>query len=474
MQLSKNEPVVFRPQPGPQERFLASPADIVVFGGQAGGGKTFAALIDHARWINVPDYSGIILRREAVDLEGGGSIWDASRKMFGPMGGRPREGKYMDWRWPNGAVIEFGSAQYEKDVESYQGRELAVITLEEATHFTEYQFWYLLSRNRSTCGVKPYMRLTCNPDPDSFIAKLIDWWIGGDGYPMPERDGAIRWIARGTDDELLAASSAAELLDEYPHLEPKDPKSLTFIRSTLEDNPALNGSDPEYRSRLRLLPKVERERLLGGNWRIRASKGDYFPSHNWQYIEAIPSGWQIAWTVRGWDLAASAPSRKYPDPDWTRGVRLSQTRCGKLIVEDMRSVRAGPAQVEELIRNTADEDGKRVTVGLWQDPAAAGKAHGHHLVVALSGHKVELVPTSQNKIGFAKPVTSQQAVRNIYLLRGPWNEDLVSEAERFPLGGHDDAVDALSLAFHVGHEIRRPLPPRQPKRQGPFARVGGL
>src|SRR5690606_1020287 len=122
----KIERLEFRPQPGPQERYLASPADIVVFGGQAGGGKTYAALLDHARWITVPSYSGLILRRKAVDLTGGGSIWDASRKLYKPMGGRPREGQYMDWRWPNGATIEFGSAQHEKDIEGYQGREIAV------------------------------------------------------------------------------------------------------------------------------------------------------------------------------------------------------------------------------------------------------------------------------------------------------------------------------------------------------------
>ncbi len=65
--------------------------------------------------------------------------------------------------------------EHEKNCYDWQGTEIAYLGFDELTHFTEKQFYYLLSRNRSVSGVKPYVRATCNPDADSWVAKLIDW-----------------------------------------------------------------------------------------------------------------------------------------------------------------------------------------------------------------------------------------------------------------------------------------------------------
>jgi len=103
------------------------------------------------------------------------------------------------------------------------------IGFDELTHFTKKQFFYLLSRNRSTCGVRPYIRATCNPDPDSWVKELIEWRVDPEtGYIIKERDGVIRYftvdnsnIVRGDtreevvkklDDESL---SMHELLKTY-------------------------------------------------------------------------------------------------------------------------------------------------------------------------------------------------------------------------------------------------------------------
>nr|WP_234841454.1 terminase family protein [Sinorhizobium meliloti] len=65
------------------------------------------------------------------------------------------------------------------------------------THFSAKQFWYMVSRNRSMSGVRPYTRATCNPDADSWVAELIRWWIDQDtGLPIPERAGVLRWFVR--------------------------------------------------------------------------------------------------------------------------------------------------------------------------------------------------------------------------------------------------------------------------------------
>src|SRR5690606_17779891 len=136
--------------------------------------------------------------------------------------------------------IEFRHLQRDDTVHEHQGRQYAFIGFDELTHFTERQFWYMVSRLRSTSGVKPYVRATCNPDPDSFVAKLVEWWIGPDGYPIPERSGVLRWFVR-VDDELHWYDSEAEARAEHHEAEPL---SLTFIASRPADNNALIAKDP--------------------------------------------------------------------------------------------------------------------------------------------------------------------------------------------------------------------------------------
>lgn len=142
---------------------------------------------------------------------------------------------------------------------------------DEITHFSEQQFWYMLSRNRSGCGVRPYIRATCNPDADSWVANLIAWWINPDtGYAIPERSGKLRWFIR-LGEKLIWADEPKELAIFTDPItgKPIPPKSLTFIPSSLADNKILALADPGYIANLLALPIVERERLLNGNWKIR-------------------------------------------------------------------------------------------------------------------------------------------------------------------------------------------------------------
>lgn len=154
---------------------------------------------------------------------------------------------------------------------------------DELTTFTEYQFWFMLSRNRSLCGVRPYVRATCNPDADSWVGGLIAWWIDQDtGYPITERSGMVRWFVR-VGANLIWADDPKELegyVDPVKQ-QPIPPKSLTFIPAQVSDNKILMAGDPSYVANLMALPTVERERLLRGNWKIRWDGTDFFPETCW-------------------------------------------------------------------------------------------------------------------------------------------------------------------------------------------------
>jgi predicted phage terminase large subunit-like protein len=115
------------------------------------------------------------------------------------------------------------------------------------------------------------------------------------------------------------------------------------------------------------------------------------------------------------------------------------------VVLDVVSIRARPHEVDQLIDRTAQQDGRAVRVGFWQDPGAAGKAEADRHVRRLAGWAVSTRIAALNKVAYAKATSSQAEKGNVKLLRGPWNDAYLSEHEGFPDGAHDDIVDAESL-----------------------------
>lgn len=436
----------FRPQPGPQEDFLRSPADICIYGGAAYGGKTFALLLEGARFSGDADFGGVIFRRTSPQITAEGGLWDTAEKIY-PLLGAEGIGQ-KQWRFPSGAKLTFSHLQHEKDKFSWQGAQLPLIGLDELTHFTEGQFWYLVSRNRDPSGtVRPYIRCTTNPDPDSWVATLIAWWIDQDtGYAIPARSGVVRWMAR-VNDAVVWADSAAEIEAEHPGAQPL---SVTFVASSYKDNPLGLKSDPGYMARLSNLPKVEAERLKNGNWKIRPAAGDYFGRSDFHLVHrnAVPPGGQ---SIRYWDRAATEPSAVNADPDWTAGLLMTRVD-DDYYIEDVQRFRGRPGAVQARIAATAEADGRRVTIGIERDPAQAGLVEADMYVRLLAGYTVVVVPATQSKEVRAAPLSAQvqgaaPGQGHVYVCHGTWNEAFFSEYENFPRAAHDDQVDAGSGAF---------------------------
>jgi hypothetical protein len=264
--------------PGPQTAFLRSSADICIYGGAAGSAKTVGLLLEAARHVGqAPNFTAVIFRRTMPQITNPGALWDESLNLYRRAGGTPHLGA-REWRWPRGGKIKFAHLQFDSTVYGWHGAQIALICFDELTQFTKHQFFYMFSRNRSTCGVRPYIRATCNPDPDSWVADFLGWWIDPEtGLPIRERAGVLRYFVRA--GEQIVWADRPEDLPQYiprpedlrPGVDPPQPISVTFIPATVFDNPALLDVNPEYLTALRSLPLLERERPA--QWQLEDPAG---------------------------------------------------------------------------------------------------------------------------------------------------------------------------------------------------------
>ena len=452
--LSSTSPttIEIRPQPGKQEQFLSSPADIVFYGGGAGGGKTFGLLLEPLRYITkVRGFGGVIFRRETPQITAEGGLYDESKKLYPAMGAYSRESPRIEWVFgPYNNKVSFAHMQLEKNMLDWQGSQICYLGFDELTHFTREQFFYMLSRNRSTCEIKPYIRATCNPDAGSWVAEFIQWyWDPETGYVIPERSGVIRFFQR-IDNDIYWGSTEKELWDQIKGRIGKQdfaPKSFTFISAKLEDNPILVKSNPEYRSNLLSLSLVDRERLLSGNWKIRETAGMMFRGEWFEIVESYPESCSL---VRFWDLAATENAG-----DYTAGCLMGKNN-GLFYIIDMQWVQGSPQQVNSLLERMAIQDGRHVRIRLEEERGSSGKILSASLARGIfSGYDAKGVYVTGSKVTRASPLSSASENRLVKIVRGNWNQRLIDELEAFPIGNHDDGVDACSgcyNAFATGSE----------------------
>ena len=468
-----------RPQ-AKQEEFLSSPADIVIYGGAAGGGKSWSILYEPLRHVKNPKFGAVIFRKSMTQIKEEGGLWDASQQIYRYYKGAvPIKSPKPYWRFPSGAKVSFRQITRDEDVYDWQGTEICCIEFDELTHFTEFQFFYMLSRNRSTSGIKPYLRATCNPDADSWVAGFISWWIDQDtGYAIPERSGKIRYMAR-VNEQLFWGDTVEEVIEHAnesdPDMEllPEEVKSVTFILSTIADNQVLLKVNPGYIANLKALSQVERERLLRGNWKIKAARGLYFPRSKCHLISDIPDD-VVSW-VRAWDLAATEDrknTRPEDGPAFTAGVLIGKRKNGRFVIADVINRRMNSSEVRQTVLNTAKLDkakyGRKVKIRMNQDPGQAGKEQAENYIKMLAGFSLHITPETGSKETRAEPLSAQWIGPDgseegfVDVLIAPWTENYLGQLEAFPESKFKDMVDASSTGFlELQSKVTYSGPPRE-------------
>jgi len=249
--------VIFRPHLGPQTAFLSASETEVLYGGAAGGGKSYAMLVDPLRFAHNPNHRALLLRKSMPELL---ELIDKSRQLYPKAfpGARFREVEKR-WIFPSGATLQFSFVDTDPDVHRFQGQAFTWIGIDEITHYSTPYVWdYLRSRLRRTdLSITPYMRCTANP------GGLGGWWVKK-MFTDPAPWGDSFWAKDIETGDTLRYPDSEYIAAE---LRGRPTFKRRFIPAKLTDNPSLMQS-PEYMAMLASLPETQRKRLLEGDWDI--------------------------------------------------------------------------------------------------------------------------------------------------------------------------------------------------------------
>lgn len=414
-----------------QDEFVFGGAFETLYGGKAGGGKTYALALAALLGVDDPHYSAILFRKTFPELNGKGSLIDTSKEFYPAAQGVYR-GKDYTWEFPTGAQIRFSHMANKDDHYAHQGKQYHFVGFDELTHFHEDQYRYLFSRIRKRAGTGGRTRMAAASNPGArWVYERWRPWLDPD-HPEKAAPGEIRWYRLEGEAEIPCQEGE------------EGAWSRTFIPASYKDNPDL---DPEYERNLDLLPFIERQRLKFGDWRIEEGSGLVLNKNWFMTADTIP---YPSRTYRGWDFAASEKKNKSDDPDWTATAYLS-TQDGNKFYLKIERRRTTWNSTREWVKSKFMEE-RHTMHGGEEEGGASGKGLTSTLldIATESGMSWTPVKPSTDKVARAQrwaPMAEQGRI--ILVTGGEPIENILSEFHSFPDGGHDDMVDAVSVAFEL-------------------------
>lgn len=362
----------FLPSPGPQTEAYFSEADVLLYGGAAGSGKTGLicglALEEHSRTL--------IMRRKGVDLMGGGGLIDEVLKFYGSRDGFNGSSP-PTLRTAKGQVITFGGANNVGDEASFQGRARDLLALDEATQFTLSQVLFLMGWVRSDVeGQRCRTLLATNPPTTSvgeWVIPMFKPWLDTT-HPNPAKPGELRYFVTDPDGNDMEVDGP-----EPREMDGKvvEPKSRSFIPGRLADNPFLANTG--YAATLDSMPEPLRSAMRDGNFML-ARKDNAFQVIPTQWIREAQARWTpeppkhapmsaiaadiaqggtdtttIATRYDSWfDELDQTPGHETPTGNEVAGLLIGKRRNGATIIIDMGGGYGG-ATMMRLKDNNIDD-----------------------------------------------------------------------------------------------------------------------
>lgn len=405
-----------------QHKALFSVADIVIFGGGNGGGKSFTlrALPLLPEYLGTPGCATAIFAESNPKLEQAGGMVQECLTMYAPLHPSGREGykktPVKRWTWPNGVTIDLS---FVGEPGQWDGMQAAIIGIDQVEQITWAQFDSITGRNRTMTGARARTFVTANPPEegkDHWLTQLLSagGFIDKKGWAIPEMEGKVRFYVL-VNDEFVFADSVAQLRAMGVLVKDRDgedilPKSLTFVQALVDDHPIKSFRDA-YKRELAAKGEVERARRLRGNWHATEEAGKYFRREWFEpVVDYKPT--YAARRVRSWDNAWSASEAA----DATVGLLMSQEPDNFVTMQDMLRFRGSPFHVSRAIKLIAELDGPGVTIRLPHD---AGRAGFDQTELArwlrARGYTVKLTPDRGTKLERSKPYQERCEGREVRL-----------------------------------------------------------
>ena len=426
--------VIFHANEGPQTDFLAADERDVLYGGAAGGGKSYAMIVDPLRYAHRKAHRALILRRSMPELR---EMIDKSRELYPQAfpGAKFREVEKL-WNFPSGAKIEFGFLERDADVYRYQGQAYSWIGFDEITHLpTEFSWNYLASRLRTTDSeIKTYLRCTANP--------------GGVGS---------HWVKKRYIDSNQSNQSFLG----------KDGLTRKFIPAKLSDNPYLS-KDGIYEQMLNSLPPIQRKQLLEGNWDV--AEGAAFVEFDPNGHVITPFELPISWErTKGIDYGYASESCCL----WG----IVDTNDGTLIIyrELYRKGLTGE-QLGSIITEMEIEDPFSVTgvldTAAWANTGTTGPTVGEALLRA--GHKLRRADKNrvQGKVQIHEYLKIRESGRPKLQIFNTC-PNLIRELQSIPLS-KTNPEDVDTHASDHAYDALRYMIMGRPRMVNPLDRIRGL
>ena len=430
----KNSNVVFHANEGPQTDFLAADEKDVLYGGAAGGGKSYAMLVDPLRYAHKKAHRALILRRSMPELR---EMIDKSRELYPQAfpGAKFREVEKL-WNFPSGAKIEFGFLERDADVYRYQGQAYSWIGFDEITHLpTEFSWNYLASRLRTTDPeIKTYLRCTANP--------------GGVGSQWVKK----RYIEPHEYNESFLGS---------------DGLTRKFIPAKLADNPYL-AQDGVYEQMLKSLPPTQRQQLLEGNWDV--AEGAAFTEFDIKQHVIAPFALPLHWErTKGIDYGyASESCCLWGAIDINDGTLI--------IYRELYRKGLTGEELASIITDMETEDPFSVSgvldTAAWANTGTTGPTVGESLVRA--GHKLRRADKNriQGKVQIHEFLKVQENGRPKLQIFNTC-PNLIRELQSIPLS-KNNPEDVDTHASDHAYDALRYMIMSRPRVVSPLERIRGL
>ena len=430
----KDANVLFHPNEGPQTDFLAADEKDVLYGGAAGGGKSYAMLVDPLRYAHKKAHRALILRRSMPELR---EMIDKSRELYPQAfpGAKFREVEKL-WNFPSGAKIEFGFLERDADVYRYQGQAYSWIGFDEITHLpTEFSWNYLASRLRTTDPeIKTYLRCTANP--------------GGVGSQWVKK----RYIEPEENNKSFVGT---------------DGLTRKFIPAKLADNPYLS-EDGVYEQMLNSLPPIQRRQLLEGNWDVAegAAFVEFDPDAHIITPFEIPLSWE---RVKGIDYGyASESCCLWGTIDMNDGTLIIYRELYKkgLTGEELGSIITDMEMVDPFSVNGV------LDTAAWARTGTTGPTVGEALLRA--GHKLRRADKNrvQGKIQIHEYLKVRESGRPKLQIFNTC-PNLIRELQSIPLS-KTNPEDVDTHASDHAYDALRYMIMSRPRMESPLERLRGI